>query len=53
MYILYPTSYEISIDKLQKRVRVRVVIPHVRVPVHVLNLNLSYIDQKTKNGVNK
>lgn len=35
---IYPTSYEISIStyKLQKSVRISVVITHQRVPVHLL-----------------
>lgn len=35
---IYPTSYEISIStyKLQKSVRISVVITHLRVPVHLL-----------------
>lgn len=54
---LYPTSYEISPDKLQKQVRVRVVLKHVRVPVHVSNLNLSsrvfhYVNINKKNQSN-
>lgn len=35
---IYPTSYQISIStyKLQKIVRISVVITHLRVPVHIL-----------------
>lgn len=46
---MYPTSFEISTDKFQNRVRVRIVLTHVRVLVHVLNLNL-YIISSTKHG---
>lgn len=45
---LYPTSYKILTDKVQKHVWVHVVITYVRVPVHFLNLNLSIEREQVK-----